>query len=515
MKGNRDEKSAALQAQHGRISSNRSWPPSASDIAGHREPLAFALPLRQTAEAMRETAHALQAAHPELAWAREQRPTRVNLDSLLVVQQMHTNAPSTLSRRCIQKVDHYQPRRSIPTAGSRGKKNLIFEEIHRVQQALGLNIVHADLLLYSSGTLLGWHQDSFSRHRHLCTVVIDLVNDFQATPNIEAERVVEAQTPKQLAAMQVEEGGKQVEKVLVLAPAQDEQVIRITRTTKVMKEGAACVLPQPGRTRKASLSRRSSMQSKDPSSSSKRVTSRGDNRSAKPRNHHDGTTVHMNSKAVCESLPLEETTDAVSVNHAKDCGRNSGICRQEWREIIRPDPPKKGLLSCSSQIPDEADVGSSSTEQKNVAFHLGSRTYALPSNTTVSIHGVTCNNNMAHRFVFQPEKGVGERDQAERNIERITKSKSEDEEATKKSYHNPEDIKKSFHDEANAAQMSSTDTVTSLLNKQLQQKQPERICVVLFCWSPQLQALAKDQEIIVDMHKWWTESMNELPSKEN
>merc|ERR1712232_3863 len=54
----------------------------------------------------------------------------------------------------------------------------IAREIKRALYATGgLEIVHGDVLDYrGEGSLLGWHQDSFDERRHLCTVVIELVN---------------------------------------------------------------------------------------------------------------------------------------------------------------------------------------------------------------------------------------------------------------------------------------------------------------------------------------------------
>eukprot|EP00392_Amoebophrya_sp_AT5.2_P003610 g3615.t1 len=109
----------------------------------------------------RDAAKQLVAERPELAWVRDQRPTRFNLDPLLATTSSSTPAP---------------PRPTPRATGTSSFGNIILDEVERVRRALSLTkIVHADLLIYEAGSLLGWHQDSFDRKRHLCTVVLELV----------------------------------------------------------------------------------------------------------------------------------------------------------------------------------------------------------------------------------------------------------------------------------------------------------------------------------------------------
>ncbi|CAD7928512.1 unnamed protein product [Amoebophrya sp. A120] len=334
------------------------FPPSAADIASHPEPLAFryspgsSLPLaspaphkRRTAagsnnsttgrvakqtdgQLYRQSAAKLSRLFPHLAWSRPDRPTRINLDSFLGYDNTSLENSARCGTTAVSVIKTPNAANKPSAATHEPCVSVFVDEIKKLQRILNLDVVHADLLLYEQPCLLGWHQDSFDRRRHLCTVVLDLVND-----------TLTAATEKQY------EG-----------------------TTRSCEENPLFNVPL------------------------RRVTT-------------------------------DEETDTGSLERRRRPDGMRNTCLQEW-------------------CPIERDTTATTTTGPQL---LPSHVRSIPPTANLSIHGVTANNNLAHRFVFRP------------------------------------------HTEGAC-----------------------RICLVLFCWSAKLAKEAERQEILIDMSKWWTPSMNEL-----
>eukprot|EP00929_Paragymnodinium_shiwhaense_P083187 TRINITY_DN44224_c0_g1_i1.p1 TRINITY_DN44224_c0_g1~~TRINITY_DN44224_c0_g1_i1.p1 ORF type:complete len:421 (-),score=38.52 TRINITY_DN44224_c0_g1_i1:192-1454(-) len=222
----------------------------------------------------------------------------------------------------------------------------IRREIKRALYAAGgLEIVHGDVLDYKGeGSLLGWHQDSFDERRHLCTIVVELVNQ-TICGKCRAQHPCEGATCK---------------------------------SERAAKAGASAPL----------------------------------------------------GWAELASLPRKRP----------DCQ----VCKpylQEWAPIVRPPSDAASVAAC--QASSDGGVASFSYLDVDKVMQI------FPS-TPLSVHGVTCNNECAHRVLFDP--------------------------GTRRS---------------------------------------RRLCIVLFCRSDKLTAALGDTKITIDMVKWRTKDMNELPARDD
>ena len=119
-------------------------------------------------EAYEAELEALKQHYPEHCWERAGRPLRANLDPFLSI-----STPSCAG----------QPPPGVPVSTSTSscaeRPGVPVKTLRELRRALvsiagDLQVKHADLLEYKSGSLLGWHQDSFDWKRHLCTVVVEL-----------------------------------------------------------------------------------------------------------------------------------------------------------------------------------------------------------------------------------------------------------------------------------------------------------------------------------------------------